>query len=80
MFATATMRIAEATLIDEDDPSRGRVVRLSCLNGSCFPIVSTITLTIAPQDLRIGLHVGPVAGSMMVLPQLPIALAIDTWG
>ena len=36
MFATATMRIAEATLIDEDDPSRGRVVRLSCLNGSCL--------------------------------------------
>ena len=28
MFATATMRIAEATLIDEDDPSRGRVVFL----------------------------------------------------
>ena len=66
MFATATMRIAEATLIDEDDPSRGRVVRLSCLNGSC--ICPSIALTMETQDLRIGLHVGPVAGSMMVRP------------
>ena len=31
MFATATMRIAEATLIDEDDPSRGLVVFLQLL-------------------------------------------------